>query len=203
MVFVFKLLLYRDEVLVVRLIESNWSFIGFDRVRLDKRENIIRISQLYIGSSHSFIFCTKFTASGSLWVRGTLASSISILQRISFWSVREGTIGSYIWRKLLKLRSLAASHGESSMFWWDNWTGADRLIVVIGYIGPQHLGLQRQAFVFEASLFQNRTVIDLINQPNHSLNSICGSRQCSVDAQAGEYWSSFSSIWTLDIIRYI
>lgn len=45
-----------------------------------------------------------YTVSGSLWVSWV---HHYLLRHSSFWDVRDDTIGSWIWRKILKMRTLA------------------------------------------------------------------------------------------------
>ncbi|KAG7585320.1 Reverse transcriptase domain [Arabidopsis thaliana x Arabidopsis arenosa] len=156
-----------------------------------------------------------FTASGSLWVAW---SRRYLFPNASFWSVSEGTLGSWIWRKLLKLRPLAASlmcmevkNGNSTMFWWDNWTGAGRLIDIVGDIGPQHFGLSRHATVSEACINNQwtlrrargqlyRTVIELLS-PITPPSPHAGQDIVKWMHKTGEYQSSFSSKCTWNLIR--
>ncbi|VVB16551.1 unnamed protein product [Arabis nemorensis] len=63
--------------------------------------------------------------SGSLWVHWTRHY---LLRYFSLWDEPKGSRGSWIWKKLLKLRPLAADfvrhaikNGESTFFWLDNW----------------------------------------------------------------------------------
>ena len=71
--------------------------------------------------------------------------------------MRDDSKGSWIWRKLLKLRDLAyefmkveVRNGETTYFWFDNWMGSGRLIDVTGAIGTTYLGLPRSALVSNA-----------------------------------------------------
>ena len=72
--------------------------------------------------------------------------------------MRDDTKGSWIWRKLLKLRDLAydflkmeVRNGDTTFFWFDDWMGMGRLIDVTGAIGTVYLGLSRRATVKEAT----------------------------------------------------
>lgn len=64
------------------------------------------------------------TNSGSLWVAWTKQN---LLRRRCFWDISDTGAGSWIWRKLLKLRQQAASYlrsaignGRNTLFWFDN-----------------------------------------------------------------------------------
>lgn len=72
----------------------------------------------------------------------------------SFWDVRETAKGSWVWRKLLKLRPLAAQfirmqvrNGINISLCSDYWLPQGRLIDLIGPNGPQRLGIGRCAMV--------------------------------------------------------
>ncbi|XP_018465971.2 uncharacterized protein LOC108837423 [Raphanus sativus] len=102
--------------------------------------------------------------SGSLWVAWAHAE---LMKSVSFWDVKETAKGSWLWRKLLKLRPLAASflrteiqNGESSYFWTDDWLGTGRLIDETGELGPRYLGVPRHALVAdvcESGVWQMRS----------------------------------------------
>lgn len=94
-----------------------------------------------------------FTNSGSLWE----AWVRHYLQKHGyFWDARETMVGSWIWRKLLKLRPLAVQfirmelhNGNSMLFWSDHWHPLGRLIEVARVVGTQKLGIGRFARILE------------------------------------------------------
>lgn len=74
-----------------------------------------------------------------------------LLAHSSFWDVRENSRGSWIWRKLLRLRGVAyqfmrheVRNGESTYFWTDNWMKVWKLIDITGVQGTHYLGILRQ-----------------------------------------------------------
>ena len=95
------------------------------------------------------------TNSGSLWVAWTKAY---LLKTHSFWDTNGNHAGSWIWRKLLKLRDQAApfmkseiGNGKGTLFWYDNWLPVGRLIDIAGALGTQVLGISRYATVSDAA----------------------------------------------------
>ncbi|XP_048617726.1 uncharacterized protein LOC125589247 [Brassica napus] len=96
------------------------------------------------------------TNSGSLWVAWTKAY---LLKTHSFWDTNGNNhAGSWIWRKLLKLRDQAApfmkseiGNGKGTLFWYDNWLPVGRLIDIAGALGTQVLGIPRYATVSDAA----------------------------------------------------
>ncbi|XP_013717729.1 uncharacterized protein LOC106421428 [Brassica napus] len=94
------------------------------------------------------------SARGSLWV-----SSVHhyLLRHSSFWDVRDDTMESWIWRKLLKMRTLAyqfikvdIGNGKKSFFWHENWLRIGRLIDLTGATSTRYLGVTRNARVHDA-----------------------------------------------------
>lgn len=92
-----------------------------------------------------------FSAAGSLWVSWI---RINILGPRIFWDLNPQTSGSWIWRKICKLRPLArpfivceVGSGISARFWSDNWTGLGPLIDIAGPLGPQITGLALNSVV--------------------------------------------------------
>ncbi|XP_009119170.2 uncharacterized protein LOC103844146 [Brassica rapa] len=77
-----------------------------------------------------------------------------ILRNESFWDVRDTGLGSWVWRKLLKLRHLAKEfvhievhNGQTARFWTDLWHPRGRLIEIAGETGTQKLGIDRAALI--------------------------------------------------------
>ena len=95
-----------------------------------------------------------FTQHTSLWVCWV---KFYLLKGSSFWDVRDTQKGSWMWRKLLKLRAVAydflrfeVGDGRSTYFWFDNWLNRGRLIDVTGASGTTYIGLPRRATVSDA-----------------------------------------------------
>ena len=72
----------------------------------------------------------------------------------SFWDIKDTSLGSWVWRKLLQLRATAKQFirmevhsGQNVRFWIDLWHPLGRLIEVVGEIGTQKLGVARSALV--------------------------------------------------------
>lgn len=111
----------------------------------------------------------------SLWVRWV---QCYLVRKGSFWSIKENTSsGSWVWRKLLKLRSLAKQYikkevrnGESSSFWYDSWSRFDTLKDLLGERGPLDLGVPDHYFVAEVKRSRKRSRrrrnhrVDILNQ---------------------------------------
>ncbi|XP_013607844.1 PREDICTED: uncharacterized protein LOC106314527 [Brassica oleracea var. oleracea] len=92
-----------------------------------------------------------FTQTGSFWVAWTKEY---LLKHGSYWDEREGSLGSWVWRKLLKLQSFAfdffryeINNGRSTFFWLDNWLGTGRILDETGEIGIGYLGVPRSATI--------------------------------------------------------
>lgn len=95
-----------------------------------------------------------FTRGGSLWVSWVNAN---LLRGRLFWDNSLQASGSWIWKRLLKLRPIARpfldchlGSGSTARFWHDNWTGLGPLIDLAGANGPRVSGIHRLATVAEA-----------------------------------------------------
>lgn len=96
-----------------------------------------------------------FTLSGSLWVSWT---RYTLMRNGSFWSTPASSIGSWVWRKLLKLRDevkpfiqAKVNDGNSVSFWFDRWLPIGRIIEITGMAGPRLLGIHIHVMVEEAA----------------------------------------------------
>ena len=92
-----------------------------------------------------------FQSSNSLWVAWVKRY---LLKQASFWDVRDTSAGSWVWRKLLKLRPLAKTflrmeirNGRRVKFWFDLWQPLGRMIDITGEVDIQKLGIRRNATI--------------------------------------------------------
>ncbi|WZZ77741.1 hypothetical protein YC2023_098313 [Brassica napus] len=95
-----------------------------------------------------------YTVSKSLWVSWI---QHYLLRYSSFWDVRDDTTGSWMWRKILKMRNMAyqfirveVGNGNRAFFWHDDWLRIGKLIDITGATGTTYLGILRNAKVSEA-----------------------------------------------------
>ena len=95
-----------------------------------------------------------FSNEDSLWVSWI---QHYLLRQNSFWDIKENGRGSWMWRKLLKLRSVAYQFlryeihdGKTAFFWFDDWLKQGKVIEVTGEVGICHLGVARKARVCDA-----------------------------------------------------
>ncbi|XP_010495255.1 PREDICTED: uncharacterized protein LOC104772322 [Camelina sativa] len=94
------------------------------------------------------------SAKGSLWVNRVQRH---LIRNGSFWAEQANTtVGSWIWRKLLKYRIIAKQfyrvqvhNGESTSFWFDNWCQLGCLHDKLGDRGPIVLGIPLSSTVEE------------------------------------------------------
>lgn len=78
-----------------------------------------------------------------------------LIRKGSFWSIKEtSSLGSWMWKKLLKYRDLARSFttvavrsGVSTSFWFDNWSPLGRIYELTGAGGCVALGISLNATV--------------------------------------------------------
>lgn len=95
-----------------------------------------------------------FAANGSLWVAWLQKV---IIKDKPFWTSDFQRTGSWIWRRLMKLRSLArpfvycqVQSGTTASFWQDNWTNLGPLIDLTGANGPRVTGISILASVSQS-----------------------------------------------------
>ena len=101
------------------------------------------------------------SAKASLWVKWV---QCYLIRKGSFWTIKESTsLGSWVWRKLLKLRDLAKQfykmevrNGQNTLFWHDNWSKFGCLKEVLGDRGCIVLGISDQAVVADVLGNQRR-----------------------------------------------
>ncbi|XP_056860006.1 uncharacterized protein LOC130494489 [Raphanus sativus] len=80
-----------------------------------------------------------------------------LLKKKSFWEIKETTqIGSWIFKKLLKLREVAKSfhmkavgNGKHTSFWYEKWSDLGVMYDLLGDRGVIDLGIRREATVEE------------------------------------------------------
>ncbi|XP_010451229.1 PREDICTED: uncharacterized protein LOC104733344 [Camelina sativa] len=111
------------------------------------------------------------SAKGSLWVNWVHRH---LIRTGSFWAEQNTTTtGSWIWRKLLKYRTIAKQfyrvqvrNGESTSFWFDNWCSLGSLHEQLGDRGSIALGIPLSSTVAEvmAETRQRRHRQAVLNQ---------------------------------------
>lgn len=126
----------------------NKAKVAWEKVCLPKCEGGLRLRRLREVSKvlALSLICKLFTMSGSLWVAWM---NHNLLHHGSFWDACDTTIGSWTWRKLLKLRPFAAGFLKAEIrddnfvfFWSDYWLIISRLIDLIGEVGTRQLGIR-------------------------------------------------------------
>ena len=154
------------------------------------------------------------TARHSLWVKWVWRY---LIRQGTFWSVREeSTLGSWMWRKLLKLRSLAiqltskeVNSGDSTSFWYEKWSPLGQLIELTGDRGSMDLGIPKTSTVEKAlQLYRARGhrvhALRLIGQEiiclkNRGLNQL--EDVCLWKRENGEFKNEFITSQTWNLIR--
>ncbi|XP_013589034.1 PREDICTED: uncharacterized protein LOC106297312 [Brassica oleracea var. oleracea] len=96
----------------------------------------------------------------SLWVKWI---HCYLIRKGSFWSMRCSTAGSWMWRKILKLRDLAKNYlkmevynGEHTSFWYDSWSRLGCLKDFLGDGGTLSLGITDNSLVADVMLRHRR-----------------------------------------------
>ncbi|KAG7568139.1 Endonuclease/exonuclease/phosphatase superfamily [Arabidopsis thaliana x Arabidopsis arenosa] len=117
---------------------------GLRLKRLSSWNNVLALKLIWL----------LFTAAGSLWVSWV---RLHLIGNRSFWTLNPASFGSWVWRKLCKLRPIArpflvceVGSGVTAKFWLDNWTGLGPLIDITGPLGPEVTGLPLESVVRDA-----------------------------------------------------
>lgn len=155
----------------------------------------------------------RLMAETSLWVCWV---QCYLIRKSSFWSIKEDTSsGSWVWRKLLKLRSLAKQYikkevrnGETTSFWYDRWSRFDSLKELLGERGPLDLGVPDHYSVADVKKMRRRRNhrVDILNQIEEVIRRLdINSDEYEVLWKQGEgiYRNNFSTSKTWDQIRKV
>lgn len=103
----------------------------------------------------------RITSSHFLWARWVKEY---LLKGETFWAVRSNsTLGSWLWRKLLKYRDKAkefhrieVNNGRGTSLWFDAWSDMGRLFDIVGARGCIDMGLSQSATVEAAMTRRQR-----------------------------------------------
>ncbi|KAL0856009.1 hypothetical protein Bca101_061162 [Brassica carinata] len=152
-------------------------------------------------------------AETSLWVRWV---QCYLIRKSSFWSIKEITSsGSWVWRKLLKLRSLAKQYikkevrnGESTSFWYDRWSRFDTLKELLGERGPLDLGVPDHYSIAEVKRMRRRRNhrVDILNQIEEEIRRHDNDSDKDIvlwKHAEGKFRNNFSTRKTWDQIRNV
>ena len=150
----------------------------------------------------------------SLWVKWIWKY---LIRKGSFWSVNEkSNSGSWMWKKLLKLRPLAmqltkkeVNSGATTSFWFEKWSSIGQLIELTGARGCMDLGIPINSTVEKAiqlyrvrrhrahSLRQvDREIMALKNKGLNQLDDICLWKR-----KNGEFKTDFRTSHTWNLVR--
>jgi len=141
----------------------------------------------------------------------------NLLRKKSFWEVKSKTqTGSWMWRKLLKLRDIAKTfymkeigNGRHTFFWYDKWSDRGAMIDILGERGIIDMGIGQEATVEEASLSSRRKRrhrTELLKDIEAELTEV-GNRLCiekedvSLWRRESGYKQEFSTHETWSILR--
>lgn len=113
----------------------------------------------------------------SKWIRSNL------LKQKTFWEVNEKSQnGSWMWRKLLKLREVAKlfyrreiGNGRHTSFWFGKWSDRGVLFDILGARGFIDMGIRREATVEEAVFNprrRRRHRVEILNSIEEELRSL-------------------------------
>ncbi|KAL0805465.1 hypothetical protein Bca101_097956 [Brassica carinata] len=137
-------------------LKSSGAKVAWKEVCRVKKEGGLGIRNLKEVNAANVLKLIWRTLSGvSLWGKWVTSN---LLKQKSFWEINEKTqIGSWMWKKMLKMREVARSfhkkdlgNGRQTSFWFDNWLDRGVLVNVLGERGMVDMGINRSATVEEA-----------------------------------------------------
>ena len=127
--------------------------ISWDKVCTPKEEGRLGLRSL---SETNKVCCLKLIwrilSQSTLWVKWVKRY---LIRKGSFWSISDtSSLGSWIWKKLLKYRTLARSYvkielrsGATTSFWFDEWSPLGRIMDLTQMKGCIALGINLNATV--------------------------------------------------------
>jgi len=131
--------------------------VSWDEICKPKKEGGLGLQSLREANEVSSLklIWRLLSCQDSLWVKWT---RMNLLKKESFWSIgTHSTLGSWIWRRLLKHREVAKSfckievnNGVNTSFWFDNWSEKGPLINLTGARGAIDMGISRHMTLAEA-----------------------------------------------------
>ena len=159
----------------------------------------------------------RLMAEKSLWVRWV---QCYLIRKGSFWSIKENTSsGSWVWRKLLKLRGLAKQYikkevrnGEITSFWHDSCSRFDTLKDLLRERGPLDLGVPDHYSVGEVKRSRRRSRrrrnhrVDILNQIEEVISRLDNDSDEDIvlwKHAEGKFKTNFSTSKTWNQIRNV
>ena len=137
-------------------LNPNKAKVSWDEICIPKKEGGLGLRSLREANEVSSVklIWRLLSSQDSLWVKWT---RMNLLKRESRWSMgSHSTLGSWIWRRLLKHRETArnlckvdVNNGVNMSFWFDNWSDKGRLINLTGSRGVIDLGISRHMTLAE------------------------------------------------------
>ena len=156
----------------------------------------------------------RMLSSNSLWIKWL---RLYLLRKGSFWSIKESTtLGSWMWKKLLKYRVLASNFvktevqsGRNTAFWFDNWSQQRHLIEKTRQRGCIDMGITLHATVAAAVVSHRKRQhrVDILNQIETALDEIRHRGLNTVEdivrwkGRSSGYHTSFSTTETWEATR--
>ena len=149
----------------------------------------------------------------SLWVKWVQQY---LIRKRSFWSIKKTTtVGSWMWKKILKTRDSArrfhrmeVKNGEDTSFWYDHWCNMGRLKDLLGARGFMDLGIPENSTVAEAiqKHRRRRHRVVILNRVEEEIEKIKSANNGAKDiavwrSKAEIYKTMFSSKNTWLLIR--
>ena len=163
------------------ILKSTNAKVAWTEVWFPKREGGLGIRSLKeVNKVYGLKLIWRMLTGSSLWGKWI---RVNLLKGRSFWEVNlKMQTGSWMWHKMLKLRSVAklfykveVGNGRHTSFWYDNWSRQGVLVDLLGARGFIDMGVRKNATVEDAVLYgrrRRRHRLSILNDIEDKLDTI-------------------------------
>lgn len=154
----------------------------------------------------------RILSANSLWVKWI---HIYLIRKGSFWTVKESSLGSWMWKKILKYRDKAKNlyrvevgNGKKASFWNESWSSLGCLNEFLSYSGCIDMGILAEATVAECVNHRRRNHrVQKLNDIEEEIDKVKNRMHQDVEdvslwrTASGKFKRSFSTKETWQITR--
>lgn len=137
-------------------LKTSGAKVAWSEICKPKKEGGLGIRSLKeVNSVYGLKLILRLLTGKSMWSNWI---HVYLIRGRNFWAMKTKTqAGSWMWRKILKLREIAKQfykmeigNGRFISFWYDNWSDKGQLYDLLGDSGVIGLGIRREASLEEA-----------------------------------------------------
>lgn len=196
------------------VLKSTGAKVAWQDICKEKNEGGLGIRPLKeVNMVYGLKLIWRMLSGDSLWGKWV---KMYLLKKKTFWEIKINTqVGSWMWRKMLKLREVAKSfymkavvNGRHTSFWYDRWSDRGVIMDLLGDRGIVDMGIRRDATVEEAvqrNKRRGRYRSPILNEIEAELNTlkeqICNSVEDTSLWRESGFKSNFSTYETWRLVR--